>query len=123
MKIVRCEEAVGIDQTNGILMETRGLTKSFGGLKAVDHVDLAVRRGEIVSIIGPNGSGKTTIFNLITGVYEIDEGQVFLNGEDITHLPAHARTDRGISRTFQTIRLFLNLSLMDNALIGAHHEF
>jgi branched-chain amino acid transport system permease protein len=114
---------MGADHTNGILLEIQGLTKSFGGLKAVDRVDLAVRRGEIVSIIGPNGSGKTTLFNLITGMYEIDDGCVFLNGEDITHLPAYARTDRGISRTFQTIRLFQNLSLMDNALIGAHHEF
>jgi branched-chain amino acid transport system permease protein len=112
-----------LDRSNDILLQTRGLTKAFGGVRAVDHFDLTVRQGEIVSIIGPNGSGKTTLFNLITGVYEIDEGQIFLNNEDISHVPAYTRCDRGISRTFQNIRLFLNLSLMDNALIGAHHQF
>lgn len=104
------------------LLEVRGVAKTFGGLKAVDNVDLKVRRGELVSIIGPNGSGKSTLFDIITGLCEADAGQVMLDGHDITRMPAHRRTESGIARTFQTLRLFWNLSLMDNVLAGAHHR-
>ena len=104
------------------LVEVRGVTKSFGGLRAVDNVDLAVRRGELVSIIGPNGSGKSTLFDIISGLCDPDAGQVMLDGHDITRMPAHRRTGCGIARTFQTLRLFWNLSLIDNVLAGAHHR-
>ncbi len=102
------------------LLETRALVKAFGGVRAVDHVALVVYPGEIVSIIGPNGSGKTTLFNLITGVYPCDRGSVWLGGREITGLPAHRITLLGVARTFQTIRLFDNLTVLDNVLIGAH---
>jgi ABC-type branched-subunit amino acid transport system ATPase component len=103
-----------------VLLETRGLVKAFGGVRAVDHVDFAVHDGEIVSIIGPNGSGKTTLFNLITGVYPSDEGTVWLGGREVTGLPAHRITQLGVARTFQTIRLFDNLTVVQNVLVGAH---
>jgi ABC-type branched-subunit amino acid transport system ATPase component len=104
------------------LLEVHQLVKRFGGLIAVNHVDLTMHPGEIVSVIGPNGSGKTTLFNLITGIYNGDSGQVLLDGNDISRLPPHEITIRGIARTFQTIRLFNNLSVMENVLIGAHRE-
>jgi ABC-type branched-subunit amino acid transport system ATPase component len=109
-----------VAELTGALLETRSLVKAFGGVRAVDHVDFVVHTGEIVSVIGPNGSGKTTLFNLITGVYRCDQGSVWLSGTEITGLPAHRITLLGVSRTFQTIRLFDNLTVMDNVLIGAH---
>ncbi len=110
----------GEDGEEAALLEVRGLVKRFGGLVAVDGVDLTLGRGEIVSVIGPNGSGKTTLFNLITGIYRCDAGQILLDGEDITALPPYAIAQRGLARTFQTVRLFNNLSVLDNVLIGAH---
>ncbi|MBV9355529.1 MAG: ABC transporter ATP-binding protein [Chloroflexi bacterium] len=107
----------GSDST---VLDVRQVVKRFGGLVAVDHVDLSVERGAIVSIIGPNGSGKTTLFNVITGVYHCDAGQVVLDGEDISRLPPYAIALCGLARTFQTIRLFNNLSVLDNVLVGAH---
>lgn len=102
------------------VLEVRQLVKRFGGLVAIDRVDLTIERGAIVSVIGPNGSGKTTLFNVITGIYRCDAGQVLLDGEDITTLPPYAIALRGLARTFQTIRLFNNLSVLDNVLVGAH---
>jgi len=107
----------GSDST---VLDVRQVVKRFGGLVAVDHVDLSVERGAIVSIIGPNGSGKTTLFNVITGVYHCDAGQVVLDGQDISRLPPYAIALCGLARTFQTIRLFNNLSVLDNVLVGAH---
>jgi branched-chain amino acid transport system permease protein len=102
------------------LLEIRGLAKSFGGIKAVDRIDLDVMPGSIVAIIGPNGSGKTTFFNLITGLVEPGGGKVLLAGEDVTGLKPHRIVEKGIARTFQNLRLFSNMTLMENALVGAH---
>jgi len=105
------------------LFRCEKLTKNFGGLKAVDGVDLGVSEGEILGLIGPNGAGKTTFFNLISGVYPIDEGSFFLRGENLMGLPAHKIKKKGISRTFQQSRLILNLSVYDNLFTGMLESF
>jgi len=92
----------------------------FGGLTAVSRLDLRIEKGEIVGLIGPNGAGKTTVFNVITGMNPPTEGRVFYRDEDITGLPRHEVTRRGIARTFQNIRLFKELSVLDNVLVGCH---
>ncbi|MBX6327777.1 MAG: ABC transporter ATP-binding protein [Pseudolabrys sp.] len=102
------------------LLEARGLTKYFGGVLALDHLDLAVARNEIVGLIGPNGSGKTTFFNVITGIYRADAGRAIFDGLDITAASAQAVYRAGISRTFQRSRLSLPLSIFDNIMIGNH---
>src|SRR6516225_1298012 len=102
------------------LLEIKGLAKSFGGIKAVNRIDLSVMPGSIVAIIGPNGSGKTTFFNLITGLIKASGGRVLLAGEDVTGLKPHQIVERGIARTFQNLRLFSNMTLLENALVGAH---
>jgi branched-chain amino acid transport system ATP-binding protein len=102
------------------LLETRRLRKEFGGLVAVDDVDLAIERGTVASLIGPNGAGKTTFFNMLTGVYKPSGGRVVLDGEDVTGKPPHAFTQRGIGRTFQNIRLFQNMTALENVLVGMH---
>jgi len=102
------------------LLEVRGLVRRFGGLTAVDAVDLRMGEGELLSVIGPNGAGKTTLFNLVTGLDKPDEGQVLFDGQDITGLPAQQLAQRGLARTFQHGRVFANLSVLDNVLVGAH---
>jgi branched-chain amino acid transport system ATP-binding protein len=102
------------------ILTTRSLHKEFGGLLAVDHVDFTIPRDSAVSLIGPNGAGKTTFFNMLTGVYKPTSGQVEFDGEDITGLPPHAITERGIGRTFQNIRLFQQMSALENVLVGMH---
>ncbi len=102
------------------LLEIRGLTKRFGGLLAVDRLDMAVEAGSITSLIGPNGAGKTTVFNVVTGIYRPDGGEVFFEGERITGLKPHAIAARGIARTFQTLRLFGNLTCLENVMAGQH---
>src|SRR6266700_8085822 len=102
------------------LLEIKGLAKSFGGIKAVSRIDLDVMPGSIVAIIGPNGSGKTTFFNLITGLIEPDGGHVLLAGEDVTGLKPHRIVGKGIARTFQNLRLFAKMTLMENAQVVAH---
>ncbi len=102
------------------LLEVRGLTKRFGGLAALDGLDLEVREGEIVSVIGPNGAGKTTLFNTITGLYEPDEGDVVFDGRSIVGLRPNQITRLGIARTFQTVHLFPNMSVLENAMVGQH---
>jgi branched-chain amino acid transport system ATP-binding protein len=102
------------------LLSLRGLTRRFGGLTAVDRIDLEVAEGELVSIIGPNGAGKTTLFNLVTGLDRPDDGEVRFDGNDITGLAPEKLSDIGVARTFQLGRVFGNLSVMDNVLIGAH---
>jgi ABC-type branched-subunit amino acid transport system ATPase component/ABC-type branched-subunit amino acid transport system permease subunit len=104
----------------GPILEIEGLTKRFGGVAAADGIDLAVTPGELVSVIGPNGSGKTTLFNLITGLAERDSGAVKLEGTAISGLPSHEIVARGVARTFQNIRLFNNLSVLENMLVGEH---
>ena len=103
-----------------LLLETIGLRKEFGGLVAVDDVDFTIPRGSIVSLIGPNGAGKTTFFNMITGVYKPTDGRVVFDGEDIGGKPPHAATERGIGRTFQNIRLFQQMTALENVLVGMH---
>jgi ABC-type branched-subunit amino acid transport system ATPase component len=102
------------------LLELRGVSLSFGGLKVVHELDLHVDEGEIVSVIGPNGAGKTTLFNLITGIYRPDAGDIVLDGQSIVGLEPHQISRRGISRTFQTLRLFLNMSVKENVMAAAY---
>lgn len=104
------------------LLRMEGVSLSFGGLLAVDGVSLEVERGQIMSLIGPNGAGKSTIFNLITGIYRPSQGKIFFCDQDITDLKDHRITGLGISRTFQNIRLFANLSVFDNVRIGCHSK-
>jgi branched-chain amino acid transport system ATP-binding protein len=96
------------------------LTKRFGGLVAVNRVTFEVHRGEILGMIGPNGAGKTTVFNMLTGIYRPDEGNIRLEGRELTGLRPHDITALGIARTFQTIRLFPNLTVMENVMAGQH---
>jgi branched-chain amino acid transport system ATP-binding protein len=105
------------------LLQIRGLTRRFGGLTAVNSVDLDVNQGELVSIIGPNGAGKTTLFNLVTGLDDADAGTVTFEGRDITGLSADRLAALGLARTFQHGRVFANLSVLDNVLVGAHVRF
>jgi branched-chain amino acid transport system ATP-binding protein len=102
------------------LLELRGVSLAFGGLKVVSELDLTVSEGEIVSVIGPNGAGKTTLFNLITGIYEPDDGDILLSGKSITGLEPHQINRLGIARTFQTLRLFLNMSVRENVMAAAY---
>jgi branched-chain amino acid transport system ATP-binding protein len=102
------------------LLSTMALRKEFGGLVAVDDVDFVVPEGSIVSLIGPNGAGKTTFFNMLTGVYKPTAGRIVFASEDMTGKPPHAFTQRGIGRTFQNIRLFQNMTALENVLVGMH---
>jgi branched-chain amino acid transport system ATP-binding protein len=102
------------------LLELRGVSLSFGGLRVVDQLDLHVDEGEIVSVIGPNGAGKTTLFNLITGIYEPDAGDILFDGRSVVGLQPHQVSQLGVSRTFQTLRLFLNMSVKENVMAAAY---
>jgi branched-chain amino acid transport system ATP-binding protein len=102
------------------ILSVKGLTKRFGGLIAVNNINLEVKPNSIVSVIGPNGAGKTTLFNCITGFYTPEEGQILLKGEPIQGLSTDLVTIRGISRTYQNIRLFSNMTALDNILVGQH---
>jgi ABC-type branched-subunit amino acid transport system ATPase component len=102
------------------LLEARKLSKSFGGLMAVNDVEFSLEEGMIASLIGPNGAGKTTLFNIITGLYGPSRGEIFFQGRDITGLRPNRITARGIGRTFQTIRLFNNMTAEENVLAGMH---
>ena len=108
------------DNSNDIVLETRKLTKTFGGLTAVGELDLKVRKGEISSLIGPNGAGKTTVFNVVTGIYKPDGGHVYFNDEIIDGKKPHEIVARGIARTFQNIRLFPNMTCLENIMAGQH---
>ncbi len=102
------------------ILNLQRLTKNFGGLTAVNNVSFDVERGSIAGLIGPNGAGKTTIFNLITGIYRPDQGEISFNRQSIRNMPTHHIVSLGIARTFQTIRLFQNLSVLENVLAGCH---
>ncbi len=102
------------------LLELQGVSLAFGGLKVVHDLDLQVEEREIVSVIGPNGAGKTTLFNLITGIYRPQAGDIMLDGASIVGLEPHQISRRGISRTFQTLRLFLNMSVKENVMAAAY---
>src|SRR6266513_3490057 len=98
------------------LLELEGISKSFGGLNVIQELDLHVDEGEIVSVIGPNGAGKTTLFNLVTGVYQPDGGDIRFEKQSVVGLQPHEITARGIARTFQTLRLFLNMTVKENVM-------
>jgi len=102
------------------LLTAQMVRKEFGGLVAVNDVDFTIPEGSIVSLIGPNGAGKTTFFNMLTGVYKPTGGRIVFAGDDITGKPPHAITERGIGRTFQNIRLFQNMTSLENVLVGMH---
>jgi branched-chain amino acid transport system ATP-binding protein len=102
------------------ILELKDVSIRFGGLLAVNRVSLAIEPGEILALIGPNGAGKSTIFNLITGLYDTREGRIFFQSRDITNKKPYSIAGLGIARTFQTIHLFNELSVLDNVLIGAH---
>jgi branched-chain amino acid transport system ATP-binding protein len=102
------------------LLVAAGVRKEFGGLIAVNDVDFVIPQGAIVSLIGPNGAGKTTFFNMLTGVYKPTAGSIVFDGTDITGKPPHAITQRGIGRTFQNIRLFQQMTALENVLVGMH---
>jgi ABC-type branched-subunit amino acid transport system ATPase component len=106
--------------TDEVVLETKKLTKRFGGLVAVNQIDLVVKKGKISSIIGPNGAGKTTVFNVITGIYQPDDGQYFFKGERLYGLKPHQILSKGIARTFQNIRLFQNMTCLENVMSGQH---
>jgi branched-chain amino acid transport system ATP-binding protein len=101
------------------LLELTGISKSFGGLNVIQNLDLHVDAGEIVSVIGPNGAGKTTLFNLVTGVYQPDGGDIRFESQSVLGLQPHEITGRGIARTFQTLRLFLNMTVKENVMAAA----
>ena len=101
------------------MLTLESVTKRFGGLTAVRAVSLEVRRGDLLGIIGPNGAGKTTLFNVIAGYYRPEEGRIVFEGRDVTGLPAHAISRLGLTRTFQIVKPFGNLSVADNVMIGA----
>ncbi|MHA1569582.1 MAG: ABC transporter ATP-binding protein [Alphaproteobacteria bacterium] len=102
------------------VLRAEGVSKTFGGVRAVDGLDFTVTRGHIHSLIGPNGAGKTTLLNLITGIYAPSAGAIYLDGDDITGLPAHRLAALGISRSFQNTQLFFNMTAIENVLVGAH---
>ena len=105
------------------MLEVNNIGISFGGLQAVDNFSLSIKKGQLYGLIGPNGAGKTTVFNLLTGVYKPDSGKITLDGEDITGKSVVQINKDGIARTFQNIRLFGKLSVLDNVKIGLHNIY
>ncbi len=112
--------AVPTPDTRPPVLHIQGLTKYFGGLKAVSNLDLVIRERELVGLIGPNGAGKTTVFNMITGIYVPSSGSIGFRGTELSEMAPHAITHLGIARTFQNIRLFPNLTVLDNVRIAFH---
>jgi len=106
--------------TTNTLLKLSGLGKHFGGLAALSDVSLHIKRGEIYGLIGPNGAGKTTLFNVVTGLYHLDEGEFSFDGVVYTHCKPHVLAKAGIARTFQNIRLFANMSVLENIMVGRH---
>lgn len=103
---------------NNSLLTIDHISKAFGGVVALDSVGFNVRAGSIVSLVGPNGAGKTSVFNIIAGIYSCDHGRIVFDGQDITNLAAHKRVLLSLGRTFQNIRLFSSLSVLENVIIG-----
>jgi branched-chain amino acid transport system ATP-binding protein len=104
------------------ILTTQDLTKEFGGLRAVDSITFDIEEGKLTSIIGPNGAGKTTLYNLVTGLIKPDSGRIIFNGENITHLPIHKIVKKGISRSFQILNLFNELTLFENVWLGVQSQ-
>ena len=107
---------------NTPMLEVKNLGISFGGLRAVDNFNMTIEKGQLYGLIGPNGAGKTTIFNLLTGVYKADHGAIFLDGKELTGKSTIEINQAGIARTFQNIRLFKDLSVLDNVKVGLHNH-
>lgn len=105
-----------------LLLDVQNASRTFGGLKAVSDVSMRIGKGELIGLIGPNGAGKTTLFNLLTGVYEPSEGKILFNGESVGGLQPYQITQKGAARTFQNIRLFSDLSVLDNVKIAYHQH-
>ena len=105
----------------GLILQAAGLSKIFGGLAALDGVDFGIQGGNIKAIIGPNGAGKTTLFDLMTGIYKPTSGHILFQGEQVTGLKPHEITSRGIARTFQTVQLLGNMTVLENVMVGVHH--
>ena len=103
-----------------VLLEAKGICKSFGGVQALSDVSLSIRRGEVYGLIGPNGAGKTTFFNVLTGLYTADKGEVTFDGKRLDLGAPHEVTKQGIARTFQNIRLFANMTALENVMVGRH---
>ena len=114
------QEYKGINKINKVVLQTDKLTKKFGGLIAVNNFNLKISQGEISSLIGPNGAGKTTVFNVVTGIYKADGGKVLFKGEDLAGRKTHQIIKKGIARTFQNIRLFSNMTCLENVMAGQH---
>jgi len=114
------QENEEINKINKVVLQTDKLTKKFGGLIAVNNFDLKVSQGQISSLIGPNGAGKTTVFNVVTGIYKADGGKVVFKGEDLAGKKSHQIIEKGIARTFQNIRLFSNMTCLENVMSGQH---
>ena len=110
------------ENNNDILLEVKNLSIAFGGLKAVDDLNLNIKRGQLYGLIGPNGAGKTTVFNMLTGVYKPTSGYIKLDGEKIDGLSPMNINRKGIARTFQNIRLFDNMSIIDNVKLGLNNK-
>ncbi|HBP65690.1 MAG TPA: high-affinity branched-chain amino acid ABC transporter ATP-binding protein LivG, partial [Desulfosporosinus sp.] len=104
------------------LLKIEKLSKSFGGLKAVSNLDIEITQGELIGLIGPNGAGKTTVFNILTGVYEKTEGTMTFMDKDVSGLKPYQVTQRGMARTFQNIRLFNDMSVIDNVKVAYHQK-
>jgi branched-chain amino acid transport system ATP-binding protein len=102
------------------LLEVREVSKSFGGVQAVNRVSVDVNDGDLLSVIGPNGAGKTTLLNMISGFYHPDSGKISLGGDDVTHIPPFKVAERGVARTFQNIALFRGMTVLDNLMLGRH---
>jgi branched-chain amino acid transport system ATP-binding protein/branched-chain amino acid transport system permease protein len=109
-----------VEQAGDVILETRGMSKIFGGLRANDKVSITVQRGTVHALIGPNGSGKTTFINVVTGVYEPEEGQVWFGGERIDGRPAFVTVEKGMGRTFQNLQLWRRMSVLENVMVGLH---
>ena len=104
------------------MLEIRGITQRFGGITALDDISFTVTKGDITGVIGPNGAGKTTLFNIITGLYTQTSGQIFLEGADISRVPAERLASRGLVRTFQNIELFGTMTVLENVMLGLHTQ-
>ena len=111
-----------VSEMSEFVLETQSLGISFGGLRAVDDVNLKIKQGEIYGLVGPNGAGKTTVFNLLTGVYQPTNGTFFLNGKELKGLSQEKINHEGIARTFQNIRLFNNMTVVRNVMVGLHNQ-
>lgn len=120
IKSVHVQENKETDKINKVVLQTDKLTKKFGGLIAVNNFDLKVSQGQISSLIGPNGAGKTTVFNVVTGIYKADGGKILFKGEDLAGKKTHQIIKKGIARTFQNIRLFSNMTCLENVMSGQH---